>query len=176
VDGAVGGDGEVDAAAGGEERQSMNRTGSCYNNAACENLWAVLKAEIGTRIRPDRTAARAQVFEFIEVSYNRKRRGLLQPQAATPTPRVRLPHPSGDTRAAPGRAHVGSVRRKCPAQRGNFTEDIAAILDALGISRAVLVAHSMGTLVARTLAAHHPSNVAGLTLLGAIRPPDARRS
>lgn len=54
-------------------RQSMGRTGSCYDNAACESLWAVLKAEIGTRIWPDRATARAQVFEFIEVFYNRRR-------------------------------------------------------------------------------------------------------
>ena len=54
-------------------RQSMGRTGSCYDNAACESLWAVLKEEIGTRIWPDRASARADVFEFIEVFYNRRR-------------------------------------------------------------------------------------------------------
>ena len=43
------------------------------DNAACESLWAVLKAEIGPRTRPDRATARSQVFEFIEVFYNRKR-------------------------------------------------------------------------------------------------------
>lgn len=51
----------------------MGRTGSCCDIAACESLWAVLKAEIGTRTWPDRTTARAQVFEFIEVFYNRGR-------------------------------------------------------------------------------------------------------
>jgi 3-oxoadipate enol-lactonase len=55
----------------------------------------------------------------------------------------------------------------------SHAEDIAAVLDTLGISRAVVVAHSMGTLVARTLAAHHPAKVAGLALLSAVRPPDA---
>jgi 3-oxoadipate enol-lactonase len=40
----------------------------------------------------------------------------------------------------------------------SHAEDIAAVLDTLGISRAVVVAHSMGTLVARTLAAHHPGS------------------
>jgi putative transposase len=54
-------------------RQSMGRTGSCYDNAACESLWAVLKEEIGTRIWPDRPSARAEVFEFIEVFHNRRR-------------------------------------------------------------------------------------------------------
>ena len=54
-------------------RQSTGRTGFCYDNAACESLWAVLKAEIGMRIWPDRATARTEVFEFIEVFYNRKR-------------------------------------------------------------------------------------------------------
>ncbi|WP_405682106.1 integrase core domain-containing protein [Streptomyces sp. NBC_00057] len=54
-------------------RQSMGRAGSCYDNAAAESFFAVLKEEIGTRIRPDRAAARAEIFAFIEAFYNRKR-------------------------------------------------------------------------------------------------------
>ncbi|MFE0733238.1 IS3 family transposase [Streptomyces antibioticus] len=54
-------------------RQSMGRTGSCYDNAAAESFFALLKAEIGTRRRPDRTTARAEIFAFIETFYNRKR-------------------------------------------------------------------------------------------------------
>ncbi|MEV8099670.1 IS3 family transposase [Kitasatospora sp. NPDC085879] len=54
-------------------RASTGRTGSCYDNAAAESSWAVLKAEIGTRTWPDRTAARAAVFWFIETFYNRRR-------------------------------------------------------------------------------------------------------
>ncbi|MCA1223862.1 DDE-type integrase/transposase/recombinase [Streptomyces sp. 8L] len=52
-------------------RQSMGRTGICYDNAAAESFWAVLKEEIGTRFRSDRAAARAEIFTFIETFYNR---------------------------------------------------------------------------------------------------------
>ncbi|MEV0282288.1 IS3 family transposase [Streptomyces sp. NPDC050610] len=54
-------------------RQSMGRTGICYDNAAAESFRAVLKEEIGTRFWPDRATARAEIFTFIETFYNRSR-------------------------------------------------------------------------------------------------------
>lgn len=54
-------------------RQSMGRTGSCFDNAAAESFWAVLKEETGTRFWPDRATARASIFDFIETFYNRRR-------------------------------------------------------------------------------------------------------
>ncbi|EST30972.1 IS3 family transposase [Streptomyces niveus] len=54
-------------------RQSMGRTASCFDNAVAESFWAVLKEEIGTRFWPDRTTARADIFNFIETFYNRRR-------------------------------------------------------------------------------------------------------
>ncbi|WP_328726444.1 IS3 family transposase [Streptomyces sp. NBC_00259] len=54
-------------------RQSMGRTGSCFDNAAAESFFALLKAEIGTRCWPDRASARAEIFAFIETFYNRQR-------------------------------------------------------------------------------------------------------
>ncbi|MFJ9634692.1 IS3 family transposase [Streptomyces sp. NPDC101175] len=53
-------------------RQSCGRTGSCFDNAAAESFWALLKEEIGTRTWPDRATARAEVFTFIETFYNRR--------------------------------------------------------------------------------------------------------
>lgn len=51
----------------------MGRTGSCYDNAAAESFFGLLKAEIGTTIWESYEAARADIFRFIEVEYNRTR-------------------------------------------------------------------------------------------------------
>jgi transposase InsO family protein len=54
-------------------RQSMGRTGICYDNAAAESFFGLLKAEIGTTVWESREAARADIFHFVEVEYNRTR-------------------------------------------------------------------------------------------------------
>ncbi|MFC9616408.1 IS3 family transposase [Streptomyces sp. NPDC056938] len=54
-------------------RQSMGRTGSCYDNAAAESFFGLLKAEIGTTVWESHNQVRADVFQFIEVEYNRTR-------------------------------------------------------------------------------------------------------
>ena len=50
-------------------------------------------------------------------------------------------------------------------------DDLAALLEGLGVATAGVVGHSMGTLVVRELAARHPEKVSALALLGAVREP-----
>ncbi|MBT9537480.1 MAG: IS3 family transposase [Nitrospirae bacterium] len=54
---------------------SMSRRGNCYDNAVAESFFSSLKKErIGRRIYPTRQAARSDVFDYIEMFYNRARR------------------------------------------------------------------------------------------------------
>ena len=53
---------------------SMSRKGNCYDNATMESFWSTLKLELVYRGRFDtRAKARTQIFDFIEVFYNRQR-------------------------------------------------------------------------------------------------------
>jgi putative transposase len=66
-------------------RCSMSRRGNCYDNAAMESFFASLKKELVHRTRfATRAEARAAIFWWIEVWYNRKRRhsalGYLSPE------------------------------------------------------------------------------------------------
>lgn len=54
---------------------SMSRPGNCYDNAMKESFWSTLKREaIGERVFESIAEARAALFEYIEVFYNRIRR------------------------------------------------------------------------------------------------------
>jgi transposase InsO family protein len=54
---------------------SMSNTGNCYDNAVVESFFGVFKRERVIRVRyRNREQARADLFEYIEVFYNRKRR------------------------------------------------------------------------------------------------------
>ncbi len=54
---------------------SMSSTGSCYDNAVVESFFGLLKRERVNRVRyRTRDEARADLFNYIEVFYNRKRR------------------------------------------------------------------------------------------------------
>lgn len=53
---------------------SMSRAGDCYDNAPKESFWATLKKELmSDRTFATREQARAAIFEYIEVFYNRQR-------------------------------------------------------------------------------------------------------
>jgi putative transposase len=52
---------------------SMSRRGNCYDNAAMESWFSTLKFELGERFDTPRDA-KHQLFDYIEVFYNHKRR------------------------------------------------------------------------------------------------------
>ena len=55
-------------------RQSMSRRGNCWDNAVAESFFATLKKElVRGRAFDTRDQARSEVFEYIEVFYNRHR-------------------------------------------------------------------------------------------------------
>ena len=54
---------------------SMSRRGNCYDNAVAESFFSSLKKErVRRRLYPTRDDARAEIFDYIEVFYNRARR------------------------------------------------------------------------------------------------------
>ena len=54
---------------------SMSRRGNCWDNAPAESFCATLKKElVHHEVYETRTAARASLFDYIEVFYNRERR------------------------------------------------------------------------------------------------------
>ena len=54
---------------------SMSRRGNCYDNAVAESFFQLLKRErIRRQIYPTREAARSDVFNYIEMFYNPRRR------------------------------------------------------------------------------------------------------
>lgn len=54
---------------------SMSRKGNCWDNAPMESFFSTLKTEcIDGKIYLSRSQAKREIFEFIEIDYNRKRR------------------------------------------------------------------------------------------------------
>ena len=53
----------------------MSRRGNCHDNAVAESFFQLLKRErIKRRIYANREAARSDVFDYIELFYNSRRR------------------------------------------------------------------------------------------------------
>jgi transposase InsO family protein len=66
--------------------RSMSRKGNCWDNAPTERFFGSLKTEgVGDQIYDNLEHARVELFEYIELYYNRKRRhqalGYLSPEA-----------------------------------------------------------------------------------------------
>ena len=80
-------------------------------------------------------------------------------------PVLRSLPPSVHALAPTQRGHR-SVKGNLASYRiGDFAADIVGFMDALGISRAVLVGASSGGLVSQVVATSHPQRVAGLVLI-----------
>jgi transposase InsO family protein len=52
---------------------SMSRRGNCYDNAVMESFFSTLKSELGERFASN-GEAKMQLFDYIEVFYNQRRR------------------------------------------------------------------------------------------------------
>ncbi len=63
------------------------------------------------------------------------------------------------------RGHGDSERPTCCYTMDDFAADVVAFLDAMGVERATVVSHSMGSLAARRMAEAYPERVARLVLV-----------
>lgn len=79
-----------------------------------------------------------------------------------------LPHlPSSfRTIAISQRGHGDSDKPQTKYAVGDFEADLEALMDAVGVRRAVIAGHSSASIVARRFALNHPERVAGLILEG----------
>lgn len=64
------------------------------------------------------------------------------------------------------RGHGDSSRPDIGYRYRDFSEDVRAFMDVMGLERAVVVGHSMGATVAQRLIADHPHRVSRLVLIG----------
>jgi pimeloyl-ACP methyl ester carboxylesterase len=79
---------------------------------------------------------------------------------------------------AAGTPDTRRVRRHpdaAPYQLEDMADDAAAVLDALGWPSAHIVGHSMGGMIAQTLAIRHPDRVRSLTCISSTPSPDIGR-
>ncbi len=59
--------------------------------------------------------------------------------------------------------------RSAPPGRSSittYTDDVAALIDGLGLENAVIIGHSMGGAIAQMMALRHPDKTAGIILIG----------
>jgi len=81
--------------------QSMGSRGDCYDNAVAESFFATLKKElIHRRTWPTKDELRLEVFDYIEVFYNRQRRHSTLGQLSPADYEARTLSPHGSALAA----------------------------------------------------------------------------
>ena len=71
--------------------------------------------------------------------------------------------------AITARGHGHSSKPPEGYRFGDMSEDLRAFMDALDLPTAVIVGHSMGSMVAQRFAIDHPTRVAGLVLMGSFQ-------
>jgi pimeloyl-ACP methyl ester carboxylesterase len=64
------------------------------------------------------------------------------------------------------RGHGASDAPACCYSMSQMADDARLLLDTLGVERAAVVGHSMGSLVAQVMAAEHPERVSRIALIG----------
>jgi pimeloyl-ACP methyl ester carboxylesterase len=81
-----------------------------------------------------------------------------------------LPLLPGDLRllALDQRGHGQSAKDQPSHTFADLAADVVAFLDALGVERATIVGHSMGSMVAQRVAIDHPERVRRLVLIGSM--------
>jgi hypothetical protein len=95
--------------------QSMGSKGDCFDNAVAESFFATLKKElVHGRTWPTKAELRTEVFEYIEIFFNRRRRhstlGFLSPEQFETI-----------TRPPSSKRTATRLTRPCPPNRGNST-------------------------------------------------------
>lgn len=72
------------------------------------------------------------------------------------------------------RGHGDSEHPACCYRISDLAADAIALLDALGIGRAAIVGHSVGSFVAQRMAIDHPDRVSHLVLIGSADSPGTK--
>ena len=73
------------------------------------------------------------------------------------------------------RGHGASDAPECCYSMHQYADDARLLLDALGVERAAVVGHSMGSMVSQVLAAEHPERVTRMVLIGSTALTAVRR-
>lgn len=85
---------------------------------------------------------------------------------------VLVPHLPGYRLLIPDqRGHGAADAPECCYGPSQFAYDARLLMDALGVNRAAVAGHSMGSMVAMTMAAEYPDRVSSIILIGSTALP-----